>query len=71
MSSDQVQTITPSLKSDTAESDSVAVQVVEKGSKAPQLPAPKPKNARFWLVFLAICLSMFLSALEFVSKPCI
>ena len=25
------------------------------------------KGARFWLIFLAICVSLFLSALEFVS----
>ena len=29
--------------------------------------APHRKGLRFWLVFLAICVSLFLSALEFVS----
>ena len=26
-----------------------------------------PKGFRFWMVFVAICVSLFLSALEFVS----
>lgn len=26
-----------------------------------------PKGFRFWMIFVAICVSMFLSALEFVS----
>ena len=26
-----------------------------------------PKDARFWLVFLAICITLFLSALDYVG----
>ena len=29
-------------------------------------PSPR-KGVRFWLIFLAICVSLFLSALEYVS----
>ena len=29
------------------------------------------KGLHFWLIFLAICVSLFLSALEFVSLYCI
>ena len=35
----------------------------ESASKAPK---HTPKGARFWLVFVAICVSLFLSALEYV-----
>lgn len=29
------------------------------------------RGIRFWLIFLAICVSLFLSALELVSRPVI
>ena len=32
-------------------------------------PSAAPKGLRFWLVFVAICVSLFLSALEYVSVP--
>ena len=38
-----------------------------------ELPEVKPektgKGLRFWLIFLALCVSLFLSALELVSSP--
>jgi MFS family permease len=33
-------------------------------------PASKPKKgAKFWLIFLALCLTLFLSALEYMAVP--
>ena len=32
------------------------------------LPPKNQKDYRFWMVFVVICVSMFMSALEFVSK---
>ena len=48
---------------------SVMVTAVEQEAEpSPQPSGAKSKGIRFWLIFLAICVSLFLSALEFVSS---
>ncbi|KAH7336904.1 iron permease [Rhizoctonia solani] len=42
-------------------------QSVDAGDQATIAPAPQKKGARFWLIFVAICASTFLSALELTS----
>lgn len=42
---------------------------VEEPTSSPE--AAKDKDVRFWLVFLALCVSTFLSALELVSQKVI
>ncbi|GJE88942.1 MFS general substrate transporter [Phanerochaete sordida] len=58
---------TPTVKS--AEGVSAVADATSTGTDAqPAMAAPKkPKGVRFWLVFIAICLSLFLSALEFTA----
>ncbi len=41
---------------------------VEKAQPTTRGEAPPPKNLFFWIVFFAICLSLFLSALEMVGE---
>ncbi|KAG9121240.1 hypothetical protein FRC07_002889 [Ceratobasidium sp. 392] len=54
----------PQKTESTAKSDD-QVTVVEGASPAPEAPAKK--GLRFWLIFLALCVSTFLSALELTS----
>ena len=55
----------PALKADSP-SSSKQVVVLEQ-VQDPDAPTKTRKGLRFWLVFLAICVSLFLSALEFVG----
>ncbi|KAF8755099.1 Iron permease [Rhizoctonia solani] len=43
------------------------VQSLDAGDQATITPASQKKGARFWLIFVAICASTFLSALELTS----
>jgi hypothetical protein len=38
-----------------------------KAPPPPAAPEAGGKGIKFWLIFLALCVSLFLSALEFVS----
>lgn len=62
------ESLTPSIQSEKDKEDVVvAVDVAEdQGARAPPSGA-KSKGLRFWLIFLAICVSLFLSALEFTA----
>ncbi|CAE7210073.1 unnamed protein product [Rhizoctonia solani] len=51
----------------TTPGDKSSTQVNDADDQATIAPPPKKKDARFWLIFVAICASTFLSALELTS----
>ena len=51
------------------DSPSSSKQVVILDQVSRDAPAKARKGLSFWLIFLAICVSLFLSALEFVGVP--
>ncbi|CAE6503123.1 unnamed protein product [Rhizoctonia solani] len=57
----------PSTLPATTPGEKSPAQSLDAGDQATIAPAPKKKDARFWLVFVAICASTFLSALELTS----
>lgn len=44
--------------------------IAQPGKPSSEGPASASKGLRFWLVFVAICVSLFLSALEYVRILC-
>ncbi|KAG9089342.1 hypothetical protein FS749_001406 [Ceratobasidium sp. UAMH 11750] len=65
MESGQVTPSTPSRSESRARSIDDQVTIVDGTSPVPN--APRKKGARFWLIFVALCVSTFLSALELTS----